>query len=44
LVEARGIEPLSEGTSIKASTGLSLVLLLAGFTPKGRIENRPALF
>jgi len=28
LVEARGIEPLSEGTSIKASTGLSLVLVL----------------
>lgn len=43
-MEARGIEPLSEGASIKASTGLSLVLNLAGFTPEGRIENRPALF
>ncbi|CDI40400.1 Cysteine synthase B (fragment) [Tepidanaerobacter acetatoxydans Re1] len=43
MVEARGIEPLSGGTSIRASTSLSLILNLAGFTPEGRIKARPAL-
>ena len=37
-MEARGLEPLSEGASIKASTGLSLILHLTCFTPEGWIK------
>ncbi|KXG78401.1 hypothetical protein AN618_04680 [Fervidicola ferrireducens] len=39
LVEARGIEPLSEGASIKASTGLSLVLISPASLPRAGLKT-----
>jgi len=39
LVEARGIEPLSEGASIKASTGLSLVLISPVSLPRAGLKT-----
>jgi len=42
MVEARGVEPLSEGNATQVSTGVVTVLSSPGRAPRNRLSPRPA--
>ena len=41
-MEARGVEPLSEGNATKVSTGVVTVLMSVKQTPRNRLSLNPA--